>query len=479
MLEVQDVNLADAIDIIEDTAFPQYDEITGEFVAPGENVFLIGPAGVGKTQAINALAEKMGYELITLITSQMNAEQFQGIPSVGSITATNSKGESVKYPSVEYLLDAWQAKTFTLADSGKPVVLFFDELRNAPLDVLAASLNILADRKVNGIDLPKETVIIAASNSGKDSVNPSRFSTPIQGRFTWYAVRQTVEDWCVGAETNWGKRLTYKESVIRTAIVDAIRSGKATLMEPAGNGGAPANLSVGGSSVEAREVAEFAWRSPRSWNRLISQLSAIRTKGRSAAVWLQRATAIATGTVRILGFQEIEGTLKSLSASVCDIQKQVASAQGQRDLAKTFGQRIYNEGRCTATLRSMFREYKGLLGSWTALQDLTGVISSGFLERVNERLTDMNLSDNDRDKKQVADEIWRAVSILKNFHEDLVAESENNFDIDLMITSDMTAKLVEDWRAFWHASMGVEMPAPNLKDSAMNMLKNVRKTLAS
>lgn len=124
MLEVQDVNLADAIDIIEDTAFPQYDEITGEFVAPGENVFLIGPAGVGKTQAINALAEKMGYELITLITSQMNAEQFQGIPSVGSITATNSKGESVKYPSVEYLLDAWQAKTFTLADSGKPVVLF-------------------------------------------------------------------------------------------------------------------------------------------------------------------------------------------------------------------------------------------------------------------------------------------------------------------------------------------------------------------
>ncbi len=43
----------------------------------------------------------------------------------------------------------------------------------------------------------------------------------------------------------------------------------------------------------------------------------------------------------------------------------------------------------------------------------------------------------------------------------------------------MTAKLVEDWRAFWHASMGVEMPAPNLKDSAMNMLKNVRKTLAS
>lgn len=447
MLEVQDVNLADAIDIIEDTAFPQYDEITGEFVAPGENVFLIGPAGVGKTQAINALAEKMGYELITLITSQMNAEQFQGIPSVGSITATNSKGESVKYPSVEYLLDAWQAKTFTLADSGKPVVLFFDELRNAPLDVLAASLNILADRKVNGIDLPKETVIIAASNSGKDSVNPSRFSTPIQGRFTWYAVRQTVEDWCVGAETNWGKRLTYKESVIRTAIVGAIRSGKATLMEPAGNGGAPANLSVGGSSVEAREVAEFAWRSPRSWNRLISQLSAIRTK--------------------------------SLSASVCDIQKQVASAQGQRDLAKTFGQRIYNEGRCTATLRSMFREYKGLLGSWTALQDLTGVISSGFLERVNERLTDMNLSDNDRDKKQVADEIWRAVSILKNFHEDLVAESENNFDIDLMITSDMTAKLVEDWRAFWHASMGVEMPAPNLKDSAMNMLKNVRKTLAS
>ena len=91
----------------------------------------------------------------------------------------------------------------------------------------------------------------------------------------------------------------------------------------------------------------------------------------------------------------------------------------------------------------------------------------------------MNLSDNDRDKKQVADEIWRAVSILKNFHEDLVSESENNFDIDLMITSDMTAKLVEDWNAFWHASMGVEMPAPNLKDSAMNMLKNVRKTLAS
>lgn len=198
MKRLNELTLTTVLNLLEDTAYPQYDENTGEITAPGKNAFLIGTAGIGKTQAIAKMAKDTGYELITLITSQMNAEQCQGIPRPTTITVKQD-GKDVQVGAVEYLLDTWQAKVLANEQAGKRTLLFFDELRNAPSDVLAACLNILADRKINGVSLPDSTVIIAASNSAEDSVNPSPFQTPIQNRFSWYAVTQTPKGWAAGA----------------------------------------------------------------------------------------------------------------------------------------------------------------------------------------------------------------------------------------------------------------------------------------
>lgn len=105
MHEVQEVNLDDAFRLIHQTAYPTVDEITGDVIEHGSNICLIGSAGVGKTKGTEALAERTGYKLLTLITSQMNAEQFQGIPVPDTIEVTNPDGSKTTKGAVQYLMD--------------------------------------------------------------------------------------------------------------------------------------------------------------------------------------------------------------------------------------------------------------------------------------------------------------------------------------------------------------------------------------
>lgn len=313
MKRLNELTLTTVLNLLEDTAYPQYDENTGEITAPGKNAFLIGTAGIGKTQAIAKMAKDTGYELITLITSQMNAEQFQGIPRPTTITVKQD-GKDVQVGAVEYLLDTWQAKVLANEQAGKRTLLFFDELRNAPSDVLAACLNILADRKINGVPLPDSTVIIAASNSAEDSVNPSPFQTPIQNRFSWYAVTQTPKGWAAGAMDKWGTKMNDRERVIRPAIVKAIKDGRASLLEPPNERGTAARINkVTGSSAETEEVIKHAWRSPRSWDSLIVQLSSLRLDKYDKNSWVASAKHVANATIGVLGAEEISDELHRIA----------------------------------------------------------------------------------------------------------------------------------------------------------------------
>ena len=395
MKRLNELTIGTVLDLLKDTAYPQRDEATGEIISAGENAFLIGTAGIGKTQAIAALAKDTGYEMITLITSQMNAEQFQGIPRPTTITIQQG-GKSVEVGAVEYLLDTWQAQVLANEKAGKPTMLFFDELRNAPSDVLAASLNILADRKINGVPLPDSTVIIAASNSAEDSVNPSPFQTPIQNRFSWYAVTQTPTGWAAGAMNKWGGKMSERERIIRPVIVKAIKEGRASLLEPPGDRGVEVRLDkVTGSSAETEEVVKHAWRSPRSWNRLIVQLASLRLDNRTESDWVNAATHVSNATVGVLGAGEISSELHRIAHRLYNKSTVFSTIQEAVEDAtvtvKTKGNQVATQAHFIAAGGELFvnnidAPYSFDIRSWRERVEDAGLTNS---EAVNNHLADV------------------------------------------------------------------------------------------
>lgn len=272
----------------------------------------------------------------------------------------------------------------------------FDELRNAPSDVLAASLNILADRKINGVPLPDSTVIIAASNSAEDSVNPSPFQTPIQNRFSWYAVTQTPTGWAAGAMNKWGGKMSERERIIRPVIVKAIKEGRASLLEPPGDRGVEVRLDkVTGSSAETEEVVKHAWRSPRSWNRLIVQLASLRLDNRTESDWVNAATHVSNATVGVLGAGEISSELHRIahrlytkSTVFSTIQEAVEDATVT---VKTKGNQVATQAHFIAAGGELFvnnidAPYSFDIRSWRERVEDAGLTSS---EAVNNHLADV------------------------------------------------------------------------------------------
>lgn len=468
MHEVKEVTLDKAFRLIHQTAYPKVDDITGDVLEHGSNICLIGSAGVGKTKGMEALAERTGYKLITLITSQMNAEQFQGIPTPGSIEVTNPDGSKTTKGAVQYLLDTWQAEVFAHADEGQPVMLFFDELRNAPADVLAASLNILADRKINGIPLPADTVIVAATNSERDSVSPTIFHTPIQGRFTWYAVTQNPQDWCAGAINGWGKRMTHNESVIRYKIVTRIREGNATLMEPIDNGGEPLHLtSVRGYTPESEEAAQFAWRSPRSWDNCIKELSGLFTKGNDPKTWYEDAKSLTIGTVGYLGFVEVKDILKNLSTALCtvSITGEFTTEQEKRNGAEAFGSRLFHDvtnarkaGNTAEenaqigveTAGNLFAGYQQKFGSWSELNSYTDTVIESFMSQIREHLKPaFGKGLSDEENQAISDTVRFALDSLTALTTKSKEEAMKHLKLDDMVIGRMGNQAIKEWNNYY------------------------------
>ena len=467
MHEVKEVNLDDAFRLIHQTAYPTVDEITGDVIEHGSNICLIGSAGVGKTKGMEALAERTGYKLLTLITSQMNAEQFQGIPVPDTIEVTNPDGSKTTKGAVQYLMDTWQAEVFAQADNGQPVMLFFDELRNAPADVLAASLNILADRKINGVPLPADTVIVAATNSERDSVSPTTFHTPIQGRFTWYAVTQKPSDWCAGAINGWGKRMTHNESVIRTKIVTHIRNGKATLMEPM-DGDEPAHLTkVRGYTPESEEASDFAWRSPRSWDNCIKQLSRLFTKGVKPKAWLKDAKSVTVGTVGYLGFLEIEKILEELSNSLCTVSVtgEFTTVQEKRSAAEAFGSRLFHdvisvrkpENTLDENMRlgaetagRLFAGYQAKFGGWSELDAYTNNVIEAYITQIREHMSPaFGKGLSDEENQAISDTVRFALDSLVQLTTRSKEEAMKHLQLNDMVIGRMGNQAIKEWNNYY------------------------------
>ncbi|MDF5753854.1 MoxR family ATPase [Spongiactinospora sp. TRM90649] len=139
-------------------------------VAADLPVLLWGEPGIGKTAAMNQLAEVLELPLTTVIASVHEPSDFSGLPVIG---------DDPEVQGVPMAPPDWAVR---LARAGKGL-LFLDELSTAPPAVQAALLRLVLERRVGALRLPAGVRIVAAANPRSSAADGWELSAPLANRF--------------------------------------------------------------------------------------------------------------------------------------------------------------------------------------------------------------------------------------------------------------------------------------------------------
>ncbi|MEV7602317.1 MoxR family ATPase [Kitasatospora sp. NPDC089797] len=139
-------------------------------VAADLPVLLWGEPGIGKTAALNHLAEALDLPLTTVIASVHEPSDFSGLPIVGDDPA--QQGVPLAPPD-------WAVR---LVRAGHGL-LFLDELSTAPPAVQAALLRLVLERRIGSLRLPPGVRIVAAANPRSSAADGWELSPPLANRF--------------------------------------------------------------------------------------------------------------------------------------------------------------------------------------------------------------------------------------------------------------------------------------------------------
>ena len=172
-------------------------------------VLIRGRHGVGKSEVVYQVAAKMGYPVVERRASQMTEGDLVGLPD------TDNNELIGGYKSTSFCPPDW-----FLTAVAEPVVLFFDEVDRAVPEVRQGLFELMDSRKLNGITIHPDTVVVAAINGGEHGsqyqvheMDPAELD-----RYTVFDVEPTVEDWL-----SWGK------DNVETAVWDFINNNRTHL----------------------------------------------------------------------------------------------------------------------------------------------------------------------------------------------------------------------------------------------------------
>lgn len=229
---------------------------------------LVGPPGVGKTAKLYELAERMGYELITLIGSQLDPTDIVGLPK-GELLGKSEDGKDI-YGTVN-LSPWWQVRILLY----KKVVLFLDEWSNTSAATRASMLTMLQSREFpNGQKMPKETIVVGAMNPTEQAADGYDLDAPTTNRINFIVWAPSVEEWKAGMLKAWGKTVSQTELEWRRRIVSFIEDSPASLQKlPSSTVNTPEAFGVNPKDASEMEVLRYAWPSRRSWDNLARVLA--------------------------------------------------------------------------------------------------------------------------------------------------------------------------------------------------------------
>tara|TARA_Y100001937_G_scaffold99307_1_gene135681 strand:- start:349 stop:1470 length:1122 start_codon:yes stop_codon:yes gene_type:complete len=156
-------------------------------------VLLRGRHGIGKSQVIYQFAENIELPVVERRASQMTEGDLLGIPSQESYEVNGRMASKFRPFS-------WLVRACT-----EPVVLFFDEIDRAVLEVRQGIFELTDSRKLAGWELHPDTVIFAAINGGaqeSSSYQVGEMDPAELDRWSVFDVDPSHEDWKAWAKGN-------------------------------------------------------------------------------------------------------------------------------------------------------------------------------------------------------------------------------------------------------------------------------------
>lgn len=152
-----------------------------------------GPPGVGKSDLVYQFATSLGAKLF-----EMRANLFDPVDVRGGLKVVETINED---GIATYRTRYGVPEDYPDTNDKGPIVLFIDELPNAPKATQNALLQLILDKKLGSYQLPPQTIIIAAGNRTADRAAVSEMPTPVKNRLAHYELDVNVDDWI-----QWGHR---------------------------------------------------------------------------------------------------------------------------------------------------------------------------------------------------------------------------------------------------------------------------------
>jgi hypothetical protein len=150
-------------------------------------VTLWGQPGIGKTDIINEIAKRLDANLITVLASQSEPVDIQGLPNVSPCG---------NY--FDYIPPRWGAiasGSFVPEEyKDKPLILFFDDVVNGEDQTLAALYKVVFENKARG-GFTEWVRVMMAGNREEDECNVRPMPTALSNRDLDIYVEPSVDDW--------------------------------------------------------------------------------------------------------------------------------------------------------------------------------------------------------------------------------------------------------------------------------------------
>jgi MoxR-like ATPase len=142
--------------------------------------FVWGPPGIGKSQKIRQVCDKMGYKLLDIRATLLDPVDLRGLPTI-----SQDNGQTVK----------WHPPGFLPAPEDGKAVILLDELNSAPPSVQAACYQLVLDRQIGEYTLPDDCVVLAAGNRETDRAVTHRMPSALANRFVHLYLEPDFKDW--------------------------------------------------------------------------------------------------------------------------------------------------------------------------------------------------------------------------------------------------------------------------------------------
>jgi hypothetical protein len=152
------------------------------------SLMVLSQPGIGKTETITEFAKDIGARLETVVASTLDRMDVAGLP----YTVTDEKlGNVTRFAPMELLANLCKKRN----PGGGAVVLYFNELMDAPESTYPVLMRLFNERAIGDIVLRDNVVLIGDGNPPECNVSGRSLPFAMRRRFAWFVVRADVQEW--------------------------------------------------------------------------------------------------------------------------------------------------------------------------------------------------------------------------------------------------------------------------------------------